>query len=103
MLLGLMDGDRCKSTTKIIHKQYKSCVKKTFALPTREKKKGERDALVIRYLRVASGPGISGNLEKSGDFVPLEKCQGKVKKFREIQKSQGILTKIGKSQGILLV
>ena len=37
--------------------------------------------------RVASGPGISGNLEKSGNFVAL----GKVREFREIQKSQGIL------------
>ena len=26
--------------------------------------------------RVASGPGISGNLEKSGNFVILEKSQG---------------------------
>ena len=25
---------------------------------------------------VASRPGISGNLEKSGNFVALEKCQG---------------------------
>ena len=28
--------------------------------------------------RVASGPGISGNLEMSGNFVALAKCQGKV-------------------------
>ena len=42
--------------------------------------------------RVASGPGISGNLEKSGNFVALEKCQGKVREFREIWESQGILT-----------
>ena len=41
--------------------------------------------------RVASGPGISGNLEKSGNFVALEKCQGKVREFCEIWKSQGIL------------
>ena len=40
---------------------------------------------------MASGPGISGNLEKSGNFVSLEKCQGKVREFREIRKSQGIL------------
>ena len=25
---------------------------------------------------MASGPGISGNLEKSGNFVALEICQG---------------------------
>ena len=41
--------------------------------------------------RVASELGISGNLEKSGNFVALEKCQGKVREFREILKSQGIL------------
>ena len=52
---------------------------------------------------MASGPGISGNLEKSGNFVVLEKCQGKVREFCEIQKSQGILMQIGKSQGILLL
>ena len=40
---------------------------------------------------MASGPGISGNLEKSGNFVALVKCQGKVREFREIWKSQGIL------------
>ena len=40
--------------------------------------------------RVTSEPGISGNLEKSGNFVALEKSQGKVKEFREIQKSQEI-------------
>ena len=33
-----------------------------------------------------------GNLEKSGNFVALEKCQGKVREFHEIQKSQGTLT-----------
>ena len=44
-----------------------------------------------QFYRVASGPGISGNLEKSGNFVALVKCQGKVWKFREIRKSQGIL------------
>ena len=42
-------------------------------------------------IRVASGPGISGNLEKSGNFVALEKGQGKVREFRKIRKSQGIL------------
>ena len=31
--------------------------------------------------RVASEPGICGNLEKSGNFVVLEKCQGKVREF----------------------
>ena len=41
--------------------------------------------------RVTSEPGISGNLEKSGNFVALEKSQGKVREFREIQKSRGIL------------
>ena len=40
--------------------------------------------------RVASGPGISGNLEKSGNFMALEKCQGEVREFHEIWKSQGI-------------
>ena len=43
------------------------------------------------YFRVASRPGISGNLEKSGNFVALEKSQGNVREFCEIQKSQGIL------------
>ena len=38
--------------------------------------------------RVASGPGISGNLEKSGNFVTLGKNQGKVGEFREIRRSQ---------------
>ena len=42
-------------------------------------------------IRVASGPGISGNLEKSGNFVALANCQGKVREFHEIRKSQGIL------------
>ena len=31
--------------------------------------------------RVASGPGISGNLEKSGNSIALEKSQGNVKEF----------------------
>ena len=31
------------------------------------------------------------NWEKSGNFVALVKCQGKVREFHEIQKSQGIL------------
>ena len=34
--------------------------------------------------RVARRPGISGNLEKSGNFVALEKSQGKIREFREI-------------------
>ena len=34
--------------------------------------------------RVASGPGISENLEKSGNFAALEKCQGKIREFCEI-------------------
>ena len=33
---------------------------------------------------VASGPGISGNLEKSENFAALEKCQGKIREFCEI-------------------
>ena len=33
--------------------------------------------IILPYLpRVASGPGISGYLEKSGNFVVLEKSQG---------------------------
>ena len=48
---------------------------------------------------MASGPGISGNLEKSGNFVSLEKCQGKVREFREIRKSQGILTRNWEKSG----
>ena len=56
----------------------------------------------MHQFRVASGPGISGNREKSGNFVALEKSQGKVREFRENRKSQGILTKNWKSQGILL-
>ena len=40
---------------------------------------------------MASGPGISGNLEKSGNFVAAEKCQGKDRGFPEIRKSRGIL------------
>ena len=42
---------------------------------------------------MASGAGISGNLEKSGNFVTLAKCHGKVREFREIWKCQGILTR----------
>ena len=45
----------------------------------------------MHQFRVASGPGISGNLEKSGNFVALEKSQGNVREFHEIRKSQGIL------------
>ena len=40
---------------------------------------------------MASEHGISGNLEKSGNFVALEKCQRKVREFRENHKSQGVL------------
>ena len=43
--------------------------------------------------RVASGPGISGNLEKSGNFVTFEKS-GKSREFRKIRKSQGIFKRI---------
>ena len=49
--------------------------------------------------RVASRPGISGNLEKSGNFVTLAKCQGKVREFCEIRKSQGILTRNWEKSG----
>ena len=45
-----------------------------------------------RFYRVASGPGIFGSLEKSGNFVALDKSLGKVREFREIWKNQGILT-----------
>ena len=48
---------------------------------------------------MASGPGISGNLEKSGNLVALEKSQEKVRKFREIEKSQGILMQNWKKSG----
>ena len=44
----------------------------------------------VKMYRVVSKPGISGNLEKSGNFVALEKSQGNVREFCEIQKSQGI-------------
>ena len=40
---------------------------------------------------MARGPEISGNLENSGNLMALEKYQGKVREFRKIQKSQGIL------------
>ena len=49
--------------------------------------------LFFFFFGLASSPGISGNLEKSGNFVALEKSHGKVREFREIQKSQGILMK----------
>ena len=45
----------------------------------------------MHQFRVASGPGISGNREKSGNFVALEKSQGNVREFCEIRKSQGIV------------
>ena len=48
---------------------------------------------------MASGPGISGNLEMSGNFVALAKCQGKIREFREIRKSQGILTQNWEKSG----
>ena len=47
---------------------------------------------ISKINRVASGPGISGNLEKSGNFMALEKSQENVREFREIWKSQGTLT-----------
>ena len=47
-------------------------------------------------IRVASGPGISGNLEKSGNFVALEKCQGKVRNFMKFRKSETFNMKLGK-------
>ena len=40
---------------------------------------------------MASEPGISENLEKLGNFVALEKIQGKVGEICEIWKSQEIL------------
>ena len=47
--------------------------------------------ILVRY-RVASRPAISGNLEKSGNFVALGKSQGNAREFqREIGKSEGIL------------
>ena len=48
---------------------------------------------------MASRPEISGNLEKSGNFEPREKCQGKVREFHEIGKSQGILTRNWEKSG----
>ena len=48
---------------------------------------------------MASRPEISGNLEKSGNFVALEKNQGKAREFHEIRKSQGILTGHWKKSG----
>ena len=48
---------------------------------------------------MARGPGISGNLEKSGNLVALKKCQGKVREFREIRKSQGILAQNWEKSG----
>ena len=59
-------------------------------LPTKKNKKKSSYNIRNTYTlstnkyRVASGPGISGNLEKSGNFVALTKCQGKVREFREI-------------------
>ena len=48
---------------------------------------------------MASGPGISGNLEKSGNLVALQKSQGNVREFCEIGKSQGILTRNWEKSG----
>ena len=53
----------------------------------------------LAFLRMASGPGISRNREKSGNFVALKKFQGKVRKFHEIQKSQGILARNWEKSG----
>ena len=53
----------------------------------------------IYIYRVASRPGISGNLEKSGNFMALEKSQGNVREFRENQKSQGIIMQNWKKSG----
>ena len=35
--------------------------------------------------RVASRPGISGNLEKSGNFISLEKKSGNFVKFGKVR------------------
>ena len=43
--------------------------------------------------RVASGPGISGNLEKSENFVRLEKSQGI---SQNLEKLGNLNTKLGK-------
>ena len=48
---------------------------------------------------MASRPGISGNLEKLGNFVLLQKSQGIVGEFREIGKSQGIFTQMWEKSG----
>ena len=48
---------------------------------------------------MASGPGISGNLEKSGNFVALAECQGKIREFHEIRKSQGIFKRNWEKSG----
>ena len=43
------------------------------------------------YVALKKCQGISWNSEKSGNFVALGKCQGKIREFREIGKSEGIL------------
>ena len=54
---------------------------------------------MLVFIRVASRPGISGNLEKSRNFLALEKSQGEVREFHEIQKDQGILTQNWEKSG----
>ena len=53
----------------------------------------------VTSVRVTSRPGISGNLEKSGNFVALKKSQRNVSEFCEIRKSQGILRQNWKKSG----
>ena len=48
---------------------------------------------------MASRPGISGNLENSGNSIALEKSQGNVREFHENQESQGILTQNWEKSG----
>ena len=49
-----------------------------------------------RYFRVASGPGISGNLEKSGNSVALENVREKLGNFEKFEKSGNFSAKLGK-------
>ena len=50
--------------------------------PAKDKKEKQRNQgpleklKIETFFRVASGPGISGNLEKSGNFLAFEKGQG---------------------------
>ena len=46
---------------------------------------------LLKIIIVASEPGISGNLEKSGNLAAFENSQGNVREFRKIHESQGIL------------